>query len=247
MTTKGFWDEVRRLQKEHRADNILVYMHLMLQRARSAHAPVTYKAICDYGKTVKLFTGVETWFQRINNYARKRHVNVEHFIISSGLREMIEHTAIGKEFKEIFASSFMYNENGVAEWPALALNYTTKTQYLFRINKGNLDVFDHSKINDYIPHSDRPVPFTNMIFIGDGETDIPCFRLVKDHLGHSIAVYHPRRRGAKAKAEKLIRQGRVNFAAPANFSEDKKLDQLVRAIIDKVAVDDALHAHKHKS
>lgn len=123
----------------------------------------------------------------------------------------------------------------------MALNYTTKTQYLFRINKGSLDVYDHSVINDYVPHEDRPMPFKHMVFIGDGETDVPCFRLVKDQGGHSIAVYKPKAPKTKAKAQKLLKEGRVNFLAPADYTEGKQIDQIIKAIIDKVAADRHLY------
>jgi hypothetical protein len=167
-------------------------------------------------------------------------VQVKHYIISSGIREMIEGTSIAKKFSAIYASSFMYDQNGVAKWPALAINYTTKTQFLFRINKGVLKVYDNTKINEFIPIEDRPVPFNNMVFIGDGDTDIPCFRTVKSQGGHSIAVYKPSTKGAKRKAEELIKEGRVNFIVPANYVENSEIDTFVKKIIDKVAADDSL-------
>jgi hypothetical protein len=153
---------------------------------------------------------------------------------------MIEGTVIQKHFKAIFASAFKYDHHGVAHWPAQALNYTTKTQYLFRINKGNLNVWDNSKINEFVEKAKRPVPFENMIFIGDGQTDIPCMRLVKEQGGHSIAVYCKRKRGASQKAQDLIVQGRVNFVAPADYTDGSALDQIVKATICKVAADATL-------
>jgi hypothetical protein len=141
-------------------------------------------------------------------------------------------------FDNIYASSFVFDHHGIATWPALALNYTTKTQYLFRINKGVREVYDHSVINAYVPPADRPVPFTHMAFIGDGETDVPCFRLVKELGGHSIAVYQPRKKGAKARSDRLVREGRVSFAVPADYTDGKALDQAVKAIMEKVAAND---------
>ena len=163
MTTQLFWDEVAQLQKLHEGDNILIYMWLMLEKAHAARVPVRKDDIKQYGETIDLFEGVTEWFDRINKYGKENGVNIDHFIISSGLREMIAGTPISKYFKSIFASSFLYDENCVAKWPALALNYTTKTQYLFRINKGSLHVYDHSRINEYIPREDRPVPFENIM------------------------------------------------------------------------------------
>ena len=150
---------------------------------------------------------------------------------------MIVGTTIAKKFKKIYASSFKYDASGVAEWPALAINFTTKTQYLFRINKGALDVYDNKEINRCVPMDKRPIPFDNIIFIGDGETDIPCFSLVKNLGGHSIAVYRPRGRGTKIEAEQLIKDKRVNFIAPADYSSGKIIDIIVKAVINKIASD----------
>ncbi|NTV14916.1 MAG: haloacid dehalogenase-like hydrolase [Desulfobulbaceae bacterium] len=240
MTKKAFWKEVAELAKKHNADHILMYMMHMLDKAQAAHIPVRIADFVDFGRSVTLFEGVSGWFERINRYGKERGLKIEHYIISSGNREMIEGTSIAKKFTAIYASSFIYDHNGVAKWPALAVNYTTKTQFLFRINKGVLNVYDNSKINEFVPKEDRPVPFNNMVFLGDGDTDIPCFRMVKDQGGHSIAVYKPNTHGAKGKAVKLINEGRVNYIAPANYSENSEIDTFVKAIIDKVAADDSL-------
>ena len=236
MTKSAFWEEVGKLEKKHRADNILVYMGLMLEKARNKEVQVRETDFKKHGRGVPLFEGVKEWFDRINVYGKQSGVNVEHYIISSGIREMIEGTPIARKFKAIFASSFWYDYNGNAKWPALALNYTTKTQFLFRINKGSLDVFDHSKINEYVEESKRPVPFKNMVYIGDGETDIPCFRLVKDKGGYSIAVYKPKSPKV-SRAKDLLKDGRVNFVAPADYREGCPLDKIVKSIIDKIDTD----------
>lgn len=236
----AFWKEVGELAKSVDGDNILVYMGLMLQKAAASHVPVHKSDFSDFGKTVPLFDGVVDWFDRINKYGRDLDVKVEHFILSSGLREMIEGTPIAKKFTKIYASGFWYDHNGVACWPAMALNYTTKTQYLFRINKGALEVWDHTVVNSYVKPNERPVPFKNMIYIGDGETDVPCFRLVKDQGGHAIAVYKPNAKGAKEKAQKLIKEGRVNFGAPANYADDSDLDKFVKGIVSQVAAEGEL-------
>lgn len=240
MTKKAFWTEVGGLAKEHNADSILMYMMHMLDKAHAAHVPVRKADFVSFGKSVTLFDGVIDWFERINAYGKQHGLKVEHYIISSGNREMIEGTPIAKKFTAIYASSFVYDHNGVAKWPALAVNYTTKTQFLFRINKGVMNVYDNSKINEFVPKEDRPVPFNNMMFLGDGDTDIPCFRLVKDQGGHAIAVYKPNTKGTKGKAEKLIKEGRVNFIAPANYSEGGEIESIVKAVIDKVSADGAL-------
>jgi len=237
MSVKKFWSEVSELAEQNEADNVLIYLGHMLEKARAAKVQVRKIDFRNRGAKVKLFDGVEGWFDRISDYGKLSGVTVQHFVISSGIREMIAGTPIAKRLQKIFASSYWYDHHGIAQWPALALNYTTKTQYLFRINKGCLDVHDHLSVNDFVPKADRPVPFPNMIFIGDGDTDIPCFRLVKDQGGHSIAVYKPHTRKAKPKADKLVRDGRVNFVAPADFREGRGLDRFVKGVIDKLAMD----------
>jgi phosphoserine phosphatase len=241
MKKHDFWAEVARLSEEHQADNILVYLGLMIEKADQANVRFGKKDFVELGKKLELFPGVVEWFDRINKYGDEAGVKVDHYIISSGVREIIEGSAIGRKFSRIYASGYWYDQNGVAKWPAMAINYTTKTQYLFRINKGTLDVHDHKIVNEFVPKSERPVPFENMIYIGDGETDVPCFRLVKDQGGHSISVYKPRDRNAKATSEKLLSEGRVNFAAPANYQDGNSLDQVVKGIIDKIAADQYLY------
>lgn len=240
MSPSKFWSMAEKLAKEHEADSVLTYMNLMLRKASEANAPVRRRDFKDHGRSVRLFKGVDSWFQRINKYGKGAGLKVEHYIISSGLREMIEGTPIAHEFRKIYASSFQYNANGVAEWPALAINFTTKTQYLFRINKGVLDVCDNKKINEFVPMEERPIPFERIVFIGDGETDIPCFSLVKSLGGHSIAVYKPKTKGARARAEKLVKDGRVNFITPADYSKGSSLEAIVRALINKTVSDGKL-------
>jgi phosphoserine phosphatase len=230
----AFWAESHALAERNDADTILAYMRLMLTKAREAGVSVTREAFRAFGATIDFFPGVEDWFGRIDAYARAKGVKVEHFIISSGLREMIEGTKIAGEFRRIYASGFMYDENDVAVWPALAINYTTKTQFLFRINKGSLEVYDNTVINTFVPKNERPLPFKNMIYVGDGETDIPCFRLVKDEGGYSIAVYGPRKPGSKALAVKILNEGRASLVAPADYREGSVVDSSVKAIIDRI-------------
>lgn len=235
MKPRDFWAEVKRLTKEHQADEVLVYMNLMLKKARGASVPVRREDFKARGKAISLFESVEGWFDRINEYARTKCVKLEHVLVSSGNAEIFAGTSIAPKFAHIYASKFMFDENGVAEWPALVVNYTTKTQYLFRINKGAHDLSDNSAVNKFVAKSERRIPFENMIFIGDGSTDIPCFRLVKEQGGLSIAVYKPRTKGAQDKADGYIADGRVHCVAPANYSDGGDLDKIVKAQIDCVA------------
>jgi 2-hydroxy-3-keto-5-methylthiopentenyl-1-phosphate phosphatase len=237
MKPKEFWDESTKLAKTHRMDSILAYMYLMLDKSKRARQPVHRKDIVKLGKNLELYPGVDTWFNRINNFAKDLNVKVEHYVISSGLREIIEGCGIYKEFRDVFACEFYYDENDVACWPKNVVNYTTKTQFLFRINKGILDLSENTEINKYTPEEMRPVPFRNMIYIGDGLTDVPCMRLVKTYGGVSIVVYQKRH---KQEVEDLLLNGRVNFLAVADYQENSVLDQIIRDTICKMAMVDSL-------
>jgi len=196
--------------------------------------------LAEYGAQVKLFEGVEEWFERIRAYGREHQVLVEHYIISSGLKEMIEGTKIAREgaFEKIYASAFFFNERGVAKWPAQAINYTSKTQFLFRIEKGVLDVNDPG-VNEYFPPEDIRVPFRNMVYIGDSDTDIPCMKLVNTYGGHAIGVYDPAT-GNKEKMYKMMRDRRIRYFAPADYREGSELDALIKAIIERTAAHEVL-------
>lgn len=235
MKSEDFWKEVKEITKEEQADEVLVYMNLMLKKAGESKVPVRRSDFKEQGENIKLFRGVKDWFDRITKYGKEKCVQVEHVLVSSGTAEIFAGTSIASKFSHVYASKFMFNHNDVAVWPALAINYTTKTQYLFRINKGAHDLSDNSKVNELIPHRDRPVPFENMVFIGDGKSDIPCFSLVKEKGGLSIAVYKPRAKGAREEASQHFKDGRVHCVARADYSEGKKLDRIVKANIDAVS------------
>lgn len=230
-----FWAEANALAVAQQGDRILTYMHRMLEWARFKHLPVRREDWIAQGAGISLFPGVEDWFDRIGAAAARRGLAVEHYVISSGLRELIEGTAIRRHFRAVFASGFLYDGSGVAIAPAVAVNYTTKTQYLFRINKDALDLADDAAVNAYRPQDQRRVPFANMIFIGDGDTDIPCFRTVKEQGGHSIAV-HPAGDAARAeRTRRLIAEGRVHCAVPADYRAGGELEARILAILDLLA------------
>lgn len=236
---RDFWDQAKILADQQGADEIAAYMHLMIKKSEEKNLPFKRKTFQAYGKNIALYPGVETWFQRMTAYAKTKGVALKHYIISSGIKEIIEGTTIAKNFEKIYASSFMYGPNGGAVWPAVVLNYTSKTQYLFRINKGCEDITDNRSVNTYVAPADRAVPFTNMVYIGDGDTDIPCMKIIKQAGGHAIAVYKGKS-ASKTRAHHLIADGRVNIVLPADYSENKKLDMYVRALIDKIAADTKL-------
>lgn len=232
-----FWKESNEVAVANDMDSNLAYMLKMVQEAEG-NLVLTRKALAEYGAKVRLFPGVEGWFDRIRRYGREHGVIVEHYIISSGLKEMIEGTRIAGEFEKIYASAFYYNERGVAKWPAQSINYTTKTQLLFRIEKGVLDINDPA-VNTYFPPDKIRVPFRNIVYLGDSDTDIPCMKLVNVNGGHAIGVYDPDS-GDRAKVQKMIRENRIKYYAPADYRDDSDLDRLIKMIIRKTAEDEKL-------
>ncbi len=232
-----FWQESDNIAVGQDASNILSYMKLMFDEARKAGIKLRRDDFRKFGASVELFDGVKEWFGLINAYGRERGVKVEHYINSSGLAEMIEGTAIADEFKRIFACSFLYNEDGEAEWPGVAVDYTAKTKFLFKINKGILSVRDNKKVNESKAEDNKRIPFPHMIYFGDGETDVPCMKIVKMFGGNSIAVYNPEIKKKVYVARKLLRQQRVNFITPADYTKESRTYQVVCAIIDKIKAD----------
>ena len=234
MTAKEFWGKSNKLSKEQDASGILCYMKYMLEEAKHAGISVKREAFANYGKTVELFNGVKEWFSLINKLGKDIGLNIEHYINSSGLKEMIEGTPIAKEFKNIYACFFIYDKDGVATWPTVAVDYTTKTQFIFKINKGIKEVSDNKKINEYVPEEERPIPFKRMIYFGDGETDIPCMKMVKANGGYSIAVYKPKDSSKRKIAEKLILDDRVNFVCQADYRKNQDIYNVVSIILEKI-------------
>ena len=231
-----FWQESDDLASGQDASNILSYMKLMFDEAKKAGIKLRREDFKRFGASVELFKGVTEWFGLINEYGKKNGVKVEHYINSSGLAEMIEGTSIAKEFKRIFACSFIYNKEGEAEWPGVAVDYTAKTQFLFKINKGILSVRDNKKVNESKAEDNKRIPFPHMIYFGDGETDVPCMKIVKMFGGNSIAVYNPDIKKKVNVARKLLRQERVNFITPADYTKESRTYEVVCSIIDKIKI-----------
>ena len=236
-----FWERSNILASENEMDQNLAYMYLMKQEAEGK-VLFTRQKLAEYGAHVQLYPGVDQWFERIRNYGSRKDVIVEHYIISSGLKEMIERTSVARAgaFEKIYASSFYFNDHGVAVWPAQVINYTSKTQFLFRIEKGVLDINDPAVNESFSPEEVR-VPFRNIIYIGDSDTDIPCMKLVNTYGGHSIGVYDAKTKD-KSKVYKMMRDGRIRYFAPADYRDDSELDRLVKSIIDRTAANESLEA-----
>ena len=232
-----FWQESDEIALNQVASNILSYMKLMFDEAKKSGIKLRREDFMKFGQSIELFDGVKEWFGLINEYGKSRGVKVEHYINSSGLAEMIEGSPIAKEFKRIFACSFIYNKEGEAEWPGVAVDYTAKTQFLFKINKGILSVRDNKKVNESKAEDNKRIPFPHMIYFGDGETDVPCMKIVKMFGGNSIAVYNPDIKKKVNVARKLLRQERVNFITPARYTKESRTYEVVCSIIDKIRID----------
>lgn len=240
-----FWNESNQLAQDNDMDQNSAYMLKMVEKSHGKFY-LTKESLAEYGSKVRLFNGVETWFDRIKNYGCSKDVIVEHYIISSGLKEMIEGTKMAQEgaFKRIYASSYYYDKDNVAVWPAQIVNYTNKTQFLFRIEKGVLDVND-DRVNNYFPPEKIRIPFRNIVYIGDSATDIPCMKLVNTYGGYSIGVYNPENKD-KSKVYNMISENRIKFFAPADYSEGGELDEIIKMIIDRTQKNELLETRYFK-
>ena len=242
VTTGDFWGRVQDEKRRHDADEILIYMRLILELARERGKPVTKDVLREHGAATPFFEGVEDWFPRIDQHAQERGLALEHYVISSGNEELIAGTRIASRFKRVFACHYQYDDAGNAHWPALAINYTGKTQYLFRINKGVDNAWDAEPVNRWIPLDERPLPFSRMLFLGDGDTDIPSMKMVRHQGGHSIAVFDPERWAKKelqSKVYNLIAEDRAHFVVPADYTDGSQLDITVKGGLGRIARDEA--------
>ena len=236
MDPDEFWNLTGKVAKAETMDSILTYMYCMVEKARETGIPLTRESLVACGKDIEYHKGVEEWFQRINRYAEQAGVIVEHYVLSSGLKEIIEGTSIAKYFKKIYACEFLYKD-GQAYWPKMAVNYTNKTQFVYRINKGALDRKNHVDLNSSRPDSEKRVLFSNMIYIGDGLTDVPCMKLVKQSGGHSIAIYHP---GEDHNAAPLLKHKRVDWMFEADYSKGSELDRTMELLLKNLAYQNKL-------
>lgn len=237
-----FWNLCDQLTKTNDAGGIAVVMYAIQAAAQRAGLRCTRDFLRSYGKMVTFFPGVEQWFEQINAYASQIGVEVKHYINSSGIKEMIDGCAIAHAFERIYACSYLYDSDGDACWPAVVVDYTKKTQFLYKINKGIREVSDHVRINEFVPSNQRPVPFERMIYFGDGETDVPCMRTIKSNGGHSFAVYGNEKK--RALAQQLLAEGRVNFACAADYTEEGEMMVIVKRILDKIKADYTLSQHE---
>ena len=247
QTPEEFWSKSNAVPEGQEVNSILSYMKLMIDEAREKGISLTRDSFVSFGRHIQLYEGVKEWFALINEYGRRHGVVVEHYINSSGQTELIEGTSIAKEFKKIFACSFWYDESGVAVWPAVAVDYTGKTQFLFKIAKGIMDISDNTKVNESQKEDDKPIPFSHMIYLGDGTTDVPCMKIVKMFGGNSIAVYSPDNQRQQDTARKLLKQDRGNFICQADYRVGGPMYEVVTTLIDKIKAENDFHALQRKN
>ncbi len=234
MTPEEFWDSTTVLSKKLGMEKILSYMYQMILKCQEKGIPLTREWLNSLGKDIKFYDGVMTWFKRINSYGEEKGIQVEHYILSSGTTEIMEGTAIAKEFKGIYGCEFLYDKNGIAIWPKIAVNYTAKTQFLYRISKGTLDSNDDS-VNLRI--ETKRVPFRNIVYLGDGLTDVPCMAIVHEKGGRSIAVYQ---KGNEENAKQLFYDERINYYCAADYSANSKLEKFIKLVINSVSATELL-------
>ncbi len=236
MQVSDFWDYTNEVQQKEHMDSVLAYMYAAIKLSKEKNVPLKKERLEENGKGIEFFSGVVDWFKRINKFGEENGVQIEHYVISSGMKEIIDGTVISGEFKNIFACEYLYDSDGIAVWPKTAVNYTNKTQFVYRINKGVLDVSNDIDLNRSMPDDSKRIPFANMIYIGDGLSDVPCMKMMKSYGGKAIAVYQT----LDNKVKELLRKDRVDFIYPADYREGKGLDRTIKDIIRNMAISDKL-------
>lgn len=237
MQVSDFWDYTNEVQQSENMDSVLAYMYAAIKLSQEKNIPLKRTRLEDNGKGIEFFPGVVEWFARINKFGEENGVTIEHYVISSGMKEIIDGTVISGEFKNIFACEYLYDGDGNAVWPKTAVNYTNKTQFVYRINKGVLDVSNDIDLNRSMPDDSKRIPFQNMIYIGDGLSDVPCMKMMKSYGGKAIAVYQT----LDEKVKELLRKDRVDYIYPADYSEGSGLDMTIKDIIRNMAISDKLN------
>jgi 2-hydroxy-3-keto-5-methylthiopentenyl-1-phosphate phosphatase len=230
ITGTDFWKKTHSETIKNRADGVLTYMRLLLENLKQQGKKLHRSDWTEMGKNIKYFHGVENYFEQINDFVFKEssgEIILRHYLISAGNREIIEGASIFHQFNNVFANEYFYDESGVATFPAMIVNETTKTQFLFRINKGVENIAE--SVNEYMPEQERPIPFENILYIGDGLTDVPCMVLTRQNHGHALAVYPPD--GSQELCRKLLHSGRIDCFAPADYSCSSKLFNIISNVI----------------
>ena len=237
-TPKEFWQIANSFGWSNHMDGLLAYMYTMIDECRKKGVRLEREYLVKCGNAIELFPGVKDWFGRINAFGAELGVEVEHYVLSSGLKEIIEGSGVAHEFREIYACEFLYGSDGLAMWPKLDVNFTNKTQFVYRINKGILDVANDRDLNASMPDDSKRIPFTNMIYVGDGLSDVPCMKMMRAYGGQAVAVYQDSNR---AGVEGLLADGRVDFIFPADYREGTMLDKTMKNVLRKMAISDVLN------
>lgn len=234
LDAAAFWDEVGTEAKQTGAENMLVYMRKLLEKAQEAHVHIRKEDYANLAANIRYYRGVEEWFALINQYvqARTQAVNIKHYIISAGMKEILDGISIGQHFAQIYASEYYFDFRGIATFPKLVITDTSKTQYLFRINKGIEDLRDN--INGHMPEALRPIPFKNMIYLGDGLTDVPSMALTLKEGGHAVAVFDDQNQHQHQVCQQLLHAKRVDFIAPADYQAGSVLHQRIQLLLNQL-------------
>ena len=235
MTPDEFWGETGKLSAKYEVERILSYMYCMIKFAKEKGIKMTKEYLRECGRNIKFFPGVLTWFKRINEYADEKGIKVEHYLVSSGTKEIVEGCAIYNEFTQVYGCEFLYDENGEACWPKMAINFTQKTQFFFRVAKGAVKPTDDAGVNE--KSVDHRVDYKNIIYIGDGMTDIPSMTLVKKNGGHSIAI-HPK--DDKDVVQQIYNDNRCDFIVEADYTVNSAMDKVIKMLIDLISVQEKL-------
>lgn len=231
---KRFWQEVQRESRETKGERIVTYMRLMIEKSQARKYAVTADVLGNLATKITYFPGVTTYFSRIDKYARDNFARVQlrHYVISAGLKEIISGANIAKHFYRIFASEYYYDEYGKAIFPKVIVNDTLKTQFIFRINKGKEEL--HENINLHMPMHLRPIPFQNILYIGDGTTDVPCMTVIRKNGGYAIAVHKWGSARGKKTCRELLKAERVDFIAQADYRSGSELDRLIKLLLGNI-------------
>ena len=237
-TPAEFWKIANTFGWNNHMDGLLAYMYTMIDECRKKDIRLDRDYLVNCGRAIVLFPGVKDWFSRINAFGTELGVEVEHYVLSSGLKEIIEGSGVAHEFKEIYACEFLYGDDGLAMWPKLDVNFTNKTQFVYRINKGILDVANDRDLNASMPDDSKRIPFTNMIYVGDGLSDVPCMKMMRAYGGQAVAVYQDSNR---AGVEGLLKDGRVDFIFPADYRAGTMLDTTMKNILRRMAISEELN------
>ena len=235
ISGEEFWQEVNEEVVRTGGDSILTYMRLLVEKIDENKKHLSRDALRELAKNIKYFPGVESWFRRINEYVHDRSdgaVEARHYIISAGLGEILEGVSIKSHFERVYASQYYFNHHEVACFPTVVINDTSKTQYLFRINKGREESLD--SINEYMAEEKRPIPFSNMIYIGDGLTDVPCMTVVKNYGGFAIAVHEQDNERSVEVCKELAHANRIDYFAPADYRRGRRLEKRVKTMLDLI-------------